>query len=144
MLFQSLDINSFYGMSHILFDVSLDLDEGEAVCVLGRNGAGKSTFMKSIMGLIQPRSGSIRFLEQEVVGKQPFEIARMGISYVPEDRIIFPDLTVRENLELTFQRKKGNSAKWDVAQVCNIFIDTFALSRLNLFKMLSFCVTPIL
>ena len=92
------DIHSYYGKSHILQGVSLTLNEGELVCLLGRNGVGKSTTLKSIMGLVRPSEGSIRFGGQELVGKQPYEIARLGVGYVPEDRRIFRSLTVHENL----------------------------------------------
>ena len=104
------DIHSYYGKSHILHGVSLRLSEGELVCLLGRNGVGKSTTLKSIMGLVQAREGSIRFMEQELIGKQPFEIARLGVGYVPEDRRIFRSLTVHENLSIGI-KGSGNGGK---------------------------------
>lgn len=94
------NINSFYGLSHILFDFSLEINESEAVCLLGRNGVGKSTTLKSIIGLVSPRSGSIKMVGKEIRGMKPHRIARMGVGYVPENRIIFPSLTVQENLEM--------------------------------------------
>jgi len=94
------DIHAYYGRSHILQGVSLDVQAGEIVCLLGRNGVGKSTTLKSIMGLVPPRSGSVLFKVKEIAGVPTHEIAKKGISYVPEDRRIFPNLTVRENLIL--------------------------------------------
>jgi branched-chain amino acid transport system ATP-binding protein len=114
-----LKINTFYGISHILFDLSLKMNEGEVACILGRNGVGKTTTLKSIIGLAPPRSGSIVFLGVEIMGKQPFEIARLGIGFVPEDRVIFPDLTVKENLEMGINRK--NRGRWNMKQVYAMF-----------------------
>ena len=110
-------INTFYGMSHILFNLSLSVNKGEIVCLLGRNGAGKTTTLRSIIGLTSPRSGSITFAGQEIRGKQPFRIARLGIGFVPEDRLIIPDLTVKENLEIA-TRCKG---QWTLEGVYRIF-----------------------
>jgi branched-chain amino acid transport system ATP-binding protein len=123
MVLEVREINTFYGLSHILFDVSLQVDHGETVCLLGRNGVGKTTTFRSIMGLSPPRSGSIGFYGEEIKGKQPFEICYLGIGLVPEDRIIFPDLTVRENLEIAI--KKGQKRKkmggWTVEKVHHLF-----------------------
>jgi len=119
MLLEMLKINTFYGISHILFDLSMKMNEGEVACILGRNGVGKTTTLKSIIGLAPPRSGSIVFLGVEIMGKQPFEIARMGIGFVPEDRVIFPDLTVKENLEMGINRK--NRGRWTMKQVYGMF-----------------------
>ena len=82
-------IETYYGLSHILFGVSLEIKEGEVVCLLGRNGAGKSTTIKSIIGLTPPKKGAIRFRGQPMGGKKPFMRARMGIGYVPDDRRVF-------------------------------------------------------
>jgi branched-chain amino acid transport system ATP-binding protein len=95
------------------------VDHGEVVCILGRNGVGKTTTLRSIIGLTPPRSGSALFDGQEIVGKKPFEIARQGIGFVPEDRLIFPDLTVRENLEMAVRKK--NQGRWDLARVFEMF-----------------------
>ena len=119
MLLEVREINTFYGISHILFDVSLEIDKGEVVCIVGRNGVGKTTTLRSIIGLTPPRSGSIVFLGIEIRGKQPFEIARLGIGFVPEDRIIFPDLTVRENLEMGIKRKDRGG--WPLERVYEMF-----------------------
>ena len=99
-LLELAHIHTFYGDSHILADLSLEVAEGEIVCLLGRNGAGKSTTLKSIIGLAPPRAGQIRLRGQDLRGLPPFRIARLGIGYVPEDRRVFPNLTVRENLEV--------------------------------------------
>lgn len=113
-------INTFYGLSHILFNVSLEIEKGETVCLLGRNGVGKSTTLKSIMGLTPTRSGCIKFAGQEITDLKTHRIAHLGVGYVPEDRIIFPDLTVQENLEMGI--KPGNKVgDWTIDRVYQIF-----------------------
>lgn len=92
-------LNAWYGAAHILFDVALNVRRGEVISLMGRNGAGKSTTLKAIMGLLSRSEGQINFLGQDIAGKAPFQVARMGLGFVPEDRRIFPDLTVTENLE---------------------------------------------
>jgi len=114
------EIHTFYGLSHILFGVSLRVEPGEVVCLLGRNGAGKTTTMKSIMGVTPPRQGSIRFKDEEVTGTQPYLLARKGIAYVPDDRRIFADLTVRENLEIAARKGRGVE-EWDMERVFDLF-----------------------
>ena len=94
------EVNSFYGRSHILQGVSLNIKEREIVCLLGRNGVGKTTTLKSIMGIVKPKSGKVLFNKRDITGLQPFEVSKLGISYVPEDRRIFAGLTVKENLIL--------------------------------------------
>jgi len=101
------DLEVYYGLSHILFGVTLRAVAGEAVALLGRNGAGKSTTLKAIMGLVPPSAGRVLFRGEDLVGKPPHLICRKGIGFVPEDRRIFPDLTVRENLEVG-RRPEGN------------------------------------
>lgn len=113
------EIHTFYGTSHILFGISLDVKKGEAVCLLGRNGAGKTTTFRSIIGLTPPRSGSIKFLGQEIAGKPPFVIARMGIGFVPDDRRIFPDLTVRQNILVARREREG--AIWNLDRIYHLF-----------------------
>jgi branched-chain amino acid transport system ATP-binding protein len=113
-------IHTFYGLSHILFDVSLDVRQGEIVTLLGRNGAGKSTTMKSIMGLTPPRSGAIRFRGEDIVGRKPFHLARKGIGYVPDDRRVFADLTVGENLEIS-KRDPTGLGMWDKEGLYDFF-----------------------
>ena len=119
MLLEVDKINTYYGISHILFDVSLAVDKKEVVCVLGRNGVGKTTLLRSIMGLTVPRSGKVLFNGSDIRGKRPFEIARVGIGFVPEDRVIFPALTVKENLEMGI--KKGHKGLWTFERVCQMF-----------------------
>ncbi len=123
MLLELKAVHTFYDLSHILFDVSLEIAEGETVCLLGRNGVGKTTTFRSIMGLTPPRSGTITFRGKEIRGKQPYEIARLGVGLVPEDRIIFPDLTVRENLEIAVQkkRKRTQGDGWTLEKVQRLF-----------------------
>lgn len=113
-------INTFYGLSHILFDVSLSVSKGEIVCLLGRNGAGKSTIMKSIMGLTPPRQGTVTFKGEIISGKKPYQIARRGVGFVPDDRRVFADLTVGENLEISERKTSGNST-WDKDRVYEFF-----------------------
>jgi branched-chain amino acid transport system ATP-binding protein len=112
-------INSFYGMSHILFDLSITVHSSEIVSLLGRNGVGKSTTLKSIIGLVSPRSGNINLSGKEILGMSSYQIARLGIGYVPEDRIIFSDLTVLENLEMgTMSGLKGD---WTLDLIFDLF-----------------------
>jgi branched-chain amino acid transport system ATP-binding protein len=115
-------VHTHYATSHILFDVSLEVKQGESVCLLGRNGAGKTTTLKSIMSLAQASAGSIRFNGIELVGRAPYEIARLGVGYVPDERLIFPDLTVRENLEIAIkQGAAGAPANWTVERIYELF-----------------------
>ena len=114
-------INTFYGLSHILFDISLEINTGEMVCLLGRNGAGKSTTLKSIIGLVASRSGSIQFDGREIRGMRSHLIARLGIGYVPENRIIFPDLTVRENLEMGIKGGSPAEGGWTFGRIYQFF-----------------------
>ncbi len=100
LLLKVQDLNAWYGAAHILFDVSLDVRRGEVVALMGRNGAGKSTTLKAIMGMLAKRRGSISFMGQDISAREPFEVARMGLGFVPEDRRVFTDLSVTENLEV--------------------------------------------
>jgi branched-chain amino acid transport system ATP-binding protein len=93
-------LHAHYGLSHVLFGVSLEAAAGEVVALLGRNGAGKSTTLRSIMGLLTPRAGRVLFRGRDVTGWPPHRVCRLGVGFVPEDRRIFPGLTVRENLEV--------------------------------------------
>lgn len=119
MLLEVKNINTYYGISHILFDLSIQVEKGEVVCVLGRNGVGKTTLIRSLMGLTVPRSGSILFNGHSIRGQRPFEIAHLGMGFVPEDRIIFPDLTVKENLEMGM--KKNSKGPWTLNRVYQMF-----------------------
>ncbi len=100
MILEAKSINTYYGSSHILQDVSFGVAKGEVVALLGRNGVGKTTTLRSVMGLTPPRKGSILFKGEELVGKAPYAISRLGIAYMPDDLRIFPDLTCEENLEI--------------------------------------------
>jgi branched-chain amino acid transport system ATP-binding protein len=113
-------IHTFYGLSHILFGVSLKVDPGEVVCLLGRNGAGKTTTMKSIIGILPPKQGSIRFKGKEIVGIEPYLLTRKGIGYIPDDRRIFADLTVGENLEIGERKAKGGEG-WSRERIYGLF-----------------------
>ena len=122
MILEVNDIHTYYGTSHILFDVSLSVDRGEIVCLLGRNGAGKTTTLRSIMGLTPPQSGSVQFHGEEMQGKPPYYIAQKGMGYVPDNRLIFPDLTVRENLELAIKIPKNlHGDPWIVSKIYELF-----------------------
>jgi len=114
------NIHTFYGLSHILFDVSLTVDAGRVVCLRGRNGAGKTTTLRSIMGLNPPSEGRIRFKGEDITGTSPFRMVRKGMGYVPDDRRIFADLSVGENLEIA-DRKDTGGAQWDLARVYELF-----------------------
>jgi branched-chain amino acid transport system ATP-binding protein len=113
-------IHTFYGLSHILFGVSLKVDPGEVVCLLGRNGAGKTTTMKSIIGITPPKQGSIKFKGEEITGVEPYLLSRKGIGYIPDDRRIFADLTVGENLEIAVRKTRGGEG-WDRERVYGLF-----------------------
>jgi len=113
-------IHTFYGLSHILFDVSLMVEPREVVCLLGRNGAGKTTTMRSVIGITPPKQGVIRFKGEEITGKEPYLLARKGISYIPDDRRIFVDLTVGENLEIA-EKKARSGEEWNKERVYELF-----------------------
>jgi branched-chain amino acid transport system ATP-binding protein len=122
MILEVKGINAYYGTSHILFDVSLAVDSGETVCLLGRNGAGKTTTIRGIMGLTRPRSGNILFKGEDMRGRPPYYIAQKGMGYVPDNRLIFPDLTVRENLELAIKVPKDlDGEPWTVQRIYDLF-----------------------
>jgi len=114
-------LNTYYGRAHILADVALNVAKGEVVVLLGRNGAGKSTTMKSIMGLVSPASGAVTFLEREITGWQPHAIAQIGLGYVPEDRRIFAELSVMENLEVGRQKPRADAPAWTPERLFQIF-----------------------
>ena len=113
-------IHTFYGLSHILFGVSLNVESREVVCLLGRNGAGKTTTMKSVIGITPPKQGIIRYKGEKITGIEPYSLARKGISYVPDDRRIFADLTVDENLEIA-EKKAERGEEWNRERVYELF-----------------------
>jgi branched-chain amino acid transport system ATP-binding protein len=114
-------LNAFYGRAHILFDLAFEVRAGEVVVLLGRNGAGKSTTLKSIIGLVRPASGTIRFDGADIAGDEPFRIARMGLGYVPEERRIFTGLTVAENLEVGRQPARNGATPWTAERLFALF-----------------------
>lgn len=120
MILEVQDLYTAYGLSQVLFGVSLSVGQGEAVSVLGRNGVGKTTTLRSIMGLVRPSSGSVRWKGQAITGLAPYEIARLGIGFVPEDRRIFADLTVWENLDVA-RRPSDRGEGWTVDRVYDLF-----------------------
>ena len=118
MILEVRDLHAYYGQSHILHGVAMDVNDGEIVSLLGRNGVGRSTACKSIMGLVTAH-GTVRFKGKDIAGLRPDQVAHCGVGYVPEDRQIFPTLTVRQNLELGLKRS-GQFGRWN-------FDDVFAL-----------------
>jgi len=115
------EMDTFYGMSHVLFHVSLDVDQGEVVALLGRNGAGKTTTMRSIMGLTPPKTGSISFKGEEISKKPTHLIARAGIGYVPSERRIYSSLTVRQNLVIAQKESPEGELHWSVDRIYELF-----------------------
>jgi branched-chain amino acid transport system ATP-binding protein len=111
---------AWYGAAQILFEVSFELGRGEVVALMGRNGAGKSTTMKAIMGLVPRRSGSVRFMEHELIRLKSYEIARLGVGWVPEDRRVFTDLTVMENLDVGRREARGG-VQWTPEKLFTLF-----------------------
>ena len=122
-------LNAFYGRAHVLFDVDLALGRGEVLALLGRNGAGKSTTLKSIIGLLRPASGEVRFAGARIERSASHVIARLGIGYVPEDRRIFSDLTVEENLEVGRQAPRQGAPYWTQDALFRLFPNLAALRR---------------
>ena len=125
-LLEAKALNAWYGAAHILFDVELQVKRGEVVALMGRNGAGKSTTLKALMGLVAKRTGAITFLGRDVSKAEPHDVARLGLGYVPEDRRIFADLTVLENLEVGRQPPRrwadGRAAPvWTPAKLFKLF-----------------------
>jgi branched-chain amino acid transport system ATP-binding protein len=115
------NLNAYYGRAHILADVSFAVPKGEVVVLLGRNGAGKSTTMKAVMGLVPPAGGRVVFQGTDIAGKQPFEIARLGLGYVPEERRIFAELTVTENLEVGSRPARTDVPQWTLEKLFALF-----------------------
>jgi branched-chain amino acid transport system ATP-binding protein len=131
MLLEVKDLNTLYGPSHVLQNISLNVKEGEIVALLGRNGMGKSTTLKSIMGLVRPRSGSVVYKGVDLMGLPPFKVAQAGIGYIPEDRQIFPNLSVVENLSLGMKtgENKDKRNNWNLERIYSHF--PFMESRKN-------------
>ncbi|HTO50832.1 MAG TPA: ABC transporter ATP-binding protein [Burkholderiales bacterium] len=114
-------LNAYYGRAHILADVGLEVATGDVVCLLGRNGAGKSTTLKSIIGLVRPASGEVVFDGRRIERLEPYAIAQAGLGYVPEDRRIFTDLTVMENLEVGRQPARRSAPTWTPERLFALF-----------------------
>ena len=124
MLLEATNLNTYYGTSHALQDMSLNVDEGEVVALLGRNGMGKSTTLKTVMGLLKPRSGKVVFDGKDVTGLRPHKVARAGIGYVPEERRIFPNLSVLDNLMMGVKGGKidtSNPDAWTIERIYDHF-----------------------
>lgn len=121
MILEVTEIETYYGISHILFGVSLSVDQGEVVALLGRNGAGKTTTMRSIMGLTPPRKGSIVFRGADIARREAHLVARDGVGYVPADRRIFGKLTVRQNLEVAQKPNQRGEVRWSVERIHGLF-----------------------
>ncbi len=114
-------LGAHYGRAHILADVGLHVPPGEVVVLLGRNGAGKSTTLKAIMGLVPPSAGQVLFQGQDIAGMAPYQTARLGLGYVPEERRIFAELTVRENLAVARKPAPAGMRPWDEARLFQLF-----------------------
>jgi len=114
-------VNSAYGRAHILYDLSLKAEPGEVVVLLGRNGAGKSTTLKTLIGLVRALSGEISFNGRRVERLEPYQIARLGLGYVPEERRIFTDLNVMENLEVGRQPPRAGAPQWTAEKLFALF-----------------------
>ena len=121
MMLKVEHISTFYAISQALFGISLEVRKGEIVCLLGRNGAGKSTTFRSIMGLTPPRQGKILFKKKDITHVPTFRIARMGLGYVPADRRIFPGLSVRENLEIPVKTRQNLKDGWTIEKIYDLF-----------------------
>jgi branched-chain amino acid transport system ATP-binding protein len=114
-------LNTYYGRAHILQDLSLSVERGEVVVLLGRNGAGKSTTLKSLIRIVEPKSGKVWFQDKSIDGLQPFQIARLGLGYVPEERRVFSDLTVEENLEVGRLPPRNGQPAWTPEKIFTFF-----------------------
>ena len=114
-------INTYYGEAHVLHEIQLEIKRGEAVAILGRNGAGKTTLLRSILGLTPAKTGTIRFSGQEITHRPTNEIANLGLGWVPDNRRIFPTLTVRKNLEIASKKGTDGQIHWDLEQVYRHF-----------------------
>jgi branched-chain amino acid transport system ATP-binding protein len=119
-MLELVDVHTYYGETHVLQGISLQVGEGSVVALLGRNGMGKTTTLRSIVGLTPPRQGVIRFKGKDITGLQPYKIARMGIGMVPQGRRIFPSLSVKENLTMS-ARDTGKAGVWSLDRVYSLF-----------------------
>jgi branched-chain amino acid transport system ATP-binding protein len=120
-IIEALGLHTFYGDSHILHGIDLTVSRGETVGLIGRNGMGKTTLLRSILGLTPPRRGDVKINGKAMTGAKPYLIAREGIAFVPEGRGLFPDLTVREHLVLAERKRRGDRREWSLAVVTDLF-----------------------
>jgi branched-chain amino acid transport system ATP-binding protein len=121
MMLEVRDLHASYDLSQILFGVGLEVREGEAVCILGRNGVGKTTTLRSIVGLTPPHRGHVLFNGTDITGWPPYRVSRQGIGFVPQDRRIFADLSVRENLEVARRALATRTPAWTVERIYTAF-----------------------
>jgi branched-chain amino acid transport system ATP-binding protein len=120
-MLEAKGVNSAYGRAQILYDISLSAQRGEVVVLLGRNGAGKSTTLKTVIGLVRPLAGEISFGGRRIEQLEPYQIARLGLGYVPEERRIFTDLSVMENLEVGRQAPRAGAPQWTPEKLFELF-----------------------
>ncbi|GMV45155.1 MAG: ABC transporter ATP-binding protein [Pseudomonadota bacterium] len=120
-LLEVADLHAHYDKIHVLTGVSLCVDASEIVSILGRNGSGRSTMLKALIGLVPPTAGSVRLAGRELAGLLPYRIAKAGLGYVPEERLIFPNLTVHENLEIGLKPAAGGRPPWTIEQMYAFF-----------------------
>ncbi len=120
-MLEARDLQTFYGTSHVLHGVDFSVAEGEAVALMGRNGMGKTTLIRSMLGLVRPRSGTVHLDGASLSGLAPFRIARLGVAYIPEGRGVFPNLTVRENLLMAARTGAGTGEAWTLSRVVQTF-----------------------
>jgi branched-chain amino acid transport system ATP-binding protein len=123
------NLNAFYGRAQVLFDLSLEVKRGEVVALMGRNGAGKSTAMKAVMGLLEKKRGGMHFMGRDISNMSPFQIARLGLGFVPEDRRIFTDLTVMENLDVGRRPARSDIPEWTPAKLFELFPNLGAMPQ---------------
>ena len=121
MLLDVRDLHAYYGKSHILHGISFGIAEAEIVTLLGRNGSGRSTTLKAILGMVPPSSGEVSIGGRQVAGRRPSEVARAGIAYVPEERLIFHNITVEENLRLGMKAARDGAATWSIPEMYDYF-----------------------
>jgi branched-chain amino acid transport system ATP-binding protein len=121
MILEARQLKASYGASQILFGIDFQLAKGETVCILGRNGVGKTTTMRTLMGVLKPAGGSVRFNGIDIGGMPPYKISRLGIAYVPQGRQIFPNLTTKENLLIAARKDNSAVSEWTIQGVYDIF-----------------------
>ncbi|MGB3719568.1 MAG: ABC transporter ATP-binding protein [Proteobacteria bacterium] len=121
MLLKVEGLHAHYGKSHILHGVDLTVEEASIVSLLGRNGSGRSTTLKTLMGIVPATQGSAKLAGQELTGLRPFEVARAGLGYVPEERLVFPNLTVEENLQMGLQPPRNGGTAWTIEDMYQYF-----------------------